>query len=71
MTCYAQIKVLNVNILLLTSISSSAFNTVKFMQQFLQHLSNGTIQFFPAYDVHILFQGHVHAIQMVKCQIRV
>ena len=31
MICYTQIKVLNVNIFILTLISSSAFNTEKFM----------------------------------------
>ena len=41
------------------------------MWQFLQQLSNGTILFFPAYDINMLFQRHVHAIQMVKFKVRV
>ena len=49
-----QIKFLIVNILL-TLISSSAFNTEKFMSQFLQHLSNETIRIFPAYAVRMPF----------------
>ena len=40
------------NIFPLTLILLSAFNTEKVMQQFLQHLSNGTIQIFPAYATH-------------------
>ena len=26
---------------------------------------------FPAYDVKMLFQRHVHAIRIIKCQVRV
>ena len=52
MTRYTYIKVLNVNIIL-TLISLSAFNTAKFMEQFLQHHSRGTIRIFPAYSVCI------------------
>ena len=53
MICYTQIKVLNVNNIL--TFSSLAFNAEKLMQDFLQRLSNGTIEIFPAYSVSIQF----------------
>ena len=59
------------NILLLTLISSSALNIEKFMWQFLQHLLNGIIQIFPTYSVSMPIYRHVHAMGMVKHQIRV
>ena len=55
MICDTWIKVLNVNILLPTLISSSAFDTGKFMLQFLQQRSNETIRMFPAYSVSMSF----------------
>ena len=36
-------------------ILSSAFNGEKFMWQFLQYLSNGTVQNFPTYSVIMPF----------------
>ena len=43
-------KVLNVNTLLLTLISSPAFNAAIYVAD-LQHFLNGTIGIFPAYSV--------------------
>ena len=69
--CYTQIEVLNVNITLLTSISSLAFNTEQFMEQFFQHLLNGTFRIFFACSISMPFQHHFNAMGMVKHQIRV
>ena len=58
------------NILLLTLISSSAFNVTIYLEVFATPFEWGNSNFFRLCHSHVI-QLHLHAMRMVKCHIRV